>query len=194
VSTLVAAAALSGCGTTSVEPASSDEPAAPPSAQSPAQSPAESPTESPAPSQPSSPGQPHFAWPIPLTAKATIKALDRMPERLGEWEQSEVDRGLVLYAHPQAQLGIEASDLGDVFTDEFTAAEVVELTAADFDEGTTRSCSRPPYRCVVGESHGQPAMVWGHDRSKVVLGALWADNASRDLLAQAWAEAQSPTS
>ena len=92
VSTLVAAAVLSGCGTTSVEPASGDQLAAPPSA----------------PSQQSTSGQPHSAWPIPLTANATIKALDRMPERLGEWEQSEVDRGLVLYTHPQAQLGIEA--------------------------------------------------------------------------------------
>jgi hypothetical protein len=117
-----------------------------------------------------------------------------MPVRLGEWEQSEADRGLVLYAHPKGELGIEASDLGDVFTDELTAAEVIDLTAADFDEGTTSSCSRPPYRCVVGEMRGQPAMVWGHDRSSVVLAALWADDASRDLLAQAWAEAQSPTS
>lgn len=117
-----------------------------------------------------------------------------MPERLGEWETSEADRGLVLYAHPQTQLGIEASDLGDVFIDGLSAAEVVDLTAADFDEGTTSSCSRPPSRCVVGEMGGQPAMVWGHDRSKVVLAALWADEASRDLLAQAWTEAQSPTS
>ena len=117
-----------------------------------------------------------------------------MPERLGEWEQSVVDRGLVLYAHPQAELGIEASDLGDVFIDGLSAAEVVEQLAADFDEGTTSSCSRPPYRCIVGESHGQTAMVWGHDRSQVVLAARWADDASRDLLAQAWTEAQSPTS
>ncbi len=185
VSTLVAAAVLSGCGTTSVVAASSDEPGAPSSAQPPAQSPAPS---------PSSGQPPASAWPIPLTARATIQALDRMPERLGEWEQSEADRGVVLYAHPQAQLGIEASDLGDVFIDGLSAAEVVERLAADFDEGTTSSCSRPPYRCVVGESGGQPAMVWGHDRSTVVLAALWADDTSRDLLAQAWAEVQSPTS
>ena len=116
--------------------------------------------------------------------------MNRMPRKLGTWDEAEPVRGVVLYVHPAGQLGIEASELADMFVEEVSAAEAVERMGADLDQGTVRSCSHPPYRCVLGEYQGQPAMVWSHDRSKTLLTAVWPDNDSRDLLADAWAQAQ----
>lgn len=129
-------------------------------------------------------------WPIPRAAGSVVAAMNRMPESLGPWDQAEVRRGMVFYEHPAGQLGIEGSDLEDLFVDEIDAAEAVERLEADFDQGTVRSCSRPPHHCLLGESQGMPAMVWSHERSEVVLVAVWPDDESRDLLADAWAKAQ----
>lgn len=97
---------------------------------------------------------------------------------------------MVFYEHPDGQLGIEASELADMFVDEVGAADAVERLGAALDPGTVRACSRPPYRCMLGESLAQPGMVWSHDRSEVLLTAVWPDDASRDLLADAWVQAQ----
>lgn len=88
------------------------------------------------------------------------------------------------------QLGIEATELADMFVEEVSAAEAVERMEADLDQDTVRACSHPPYRCVLGEHQGKPAMVWSHDRSKILLAVYWLDNESRDLLADAWVQAQ----
>lgn len=98
---------------------------------------------------------------------------------------------MVFYGHPSGQLGIEGSDLEDLFIDTDMSAEgAVERLAADLDPGTHRSCSQPPYHCVLGKSQGQPAMLWSHDDSDALLVAVWPDDEARDLLARAWAAAQ----
>jgi hypothetical protein len=130
-------------------------------------------------------------WPIPETGEAVVAVMSRMPPRLGRWHQAQASRGMVFYEHPEGQLGIEGSDLEDIFIeDDVTAEEAVERLAADLDPGTSRSCSRPPYHCVLGRSHGQPAMLWSHDTSDALLVAVWPDDNSRDLLAEAWVGAQ----
>lgn len=116
--------------------------------------------------------------------------MNRMPPRLGAWDRVDTERGMVFYEHPDGQLGIEASELADMFVDEVGAADAVERLGAALDPGTVRACSRPPYRCMLGESQAQPGMVWSHDRSEVLLTAVWPDDASRDLLADAWVQAQ----
>lgn len=110
--------------------------------------------------------------------------------KLGTWDEADPARGVVLYVHPAGQLGIEVSELADMFVEEVSAADAVERLGADLDQGTVRPCSHPPYRCVLGEYQGQPTMVWSHDRSKILLTAVWPDNESRDLLADAWVQAQ----
>ena len=98
---------------------------------------------------------------------------------------------MVFYNHPNGQLGIEGTDLEDIFIDkDVTAKEAVERLAADLDPGTSHSCSRPPYHCVLGKSLGQPAMLWSHDDSDAVLVAVWPDDEAHDLLEGAWAAAQ----
>ena len=117
--------------------------------------------------------------------------MNRMPLTLGRWHQADPSRGMVFYEHPKGQLGIEGSDLDDLFIEkDVTAEEAVERLAADLDAGTSRSCSRPPYHCVLGESQGQPAMLWSNDASDAILVAVWPDDLSHDLLAEAWAAAQ----
>jgi hypothetical protein len=99
---------------------------------------------------------------------------------------------MVFYDHPSGRLGIEGSDLEDIFVEkDVTAEEAVQRLAADLDPGTSRPCSRPPYHCVLGKSVGQPAMLWAHDNSDALLVAVWPDDESRHLLAEAWVAAQS---
>ena len=89
-------------------------------------------------------------------------------------------RGQVFYDHPDGQLGIDASEVADMFVDEVSAAEAIERLGTRLDSGTVRRCSRPPYRCVLGEHQSQSGMAWSHDRSKILLAAVWPDDASRD--------------
>jgi hypothetical protein len=145
----------------------------------------------PSPHHPSSgPGQAGAEWAIPEASDQVVAAMNQMPTRLGAWDRVQADRGMVFYEHPDGQLGIEGADLADVFVDDVTPATAVERLKVDFDPDTVRSCSRPPYRCLLGASQGQPAMVWSHDRSEAILVAVWPDEESRDLLARAWTTAQ----
>ena len=99
---------------------------------------------------------------------------------------------MVFYEHPKGELGIEGSDLEDLFIEQdVTAEEAVERLASDLDPGSSHSCSRPRYHCVRGESQGQPAMLWGHDDSDALLVAVWPDDEAHRLLAAAWTAAQS---
>ena len=129
-------------------------------------------------------------WPTPLTGDAAVAALNRMPATLGQWDRAGSSRGTVLYEHPRGQLGIEGSDLEDLYADDVDAAEALDRLGADLDAGTARSCSHPPYRCLLGEQEGKPTMIWSDDRSEVVLVAVWPDDESGALLADAWADAQ----
>jgi hypothetical protein len=170
-----AAALMAGCGNTKLESASGDRSSASPSMHHPS----------------SGPDQAGAEWPLPGTGEAVVAAMRRMPQALGTWQQTDVSRGMVFYEHPRGQLGIEGSDLEDLFIGKDVTAEVaVERLAADLDPGTSRSCSRPQYHCVLGESQGQPAMLWSHDDSDALIVAVWPDDESRDLLAEAWAAAQ----
>lgn len=169
------AALISGCGTTGIEPAPGGR------------------SNTPASTHRSSggPDQSRAEWPIPVTGNSVVAAMNRMPERLGAWDQVEESRGIVFYEHPKGQLGIEGSDLEDIFIEkDVNAEEAVEQLAADLDSGTSRSCSRPPYHCVLGRSQGQPTMLWSHDDSDALLVAVWPDDESHDLLVEAWAAAQ----
>lgn len=129
-------------------------------------------------------------WPVPRSARDLLAAMERMPRSLGDWDQAEPVRGAVRYEHRSGQLGIEAAELADLFGSRMSAAEAVERTGADLDPGTVSSCSRPPYRCVLGEYQGRSVRVWGHDRSPVLLTAFWPETEARDLLADAWVGAQ----
>lgn len=172
---VVGAALVAGCGTAGSEPATAARPSFQPSTHYPS----------------TGPNEDGVRWPIPRLGDSVVAAMNRMPQRLGTWDQVDASRGMVFYEHPGGRLGIEGSDLEDLFVDDVDAAEAIERLEADFDPGSVRSCSRPPHRCLLGESQGQTAMVWSHDRSKVLLVAVWPDDESRDLLAEAWAEAQS---
>jgi hypothetical protein len=176
-SVLIAAAAalLVGCGITGVESSPVDRSNAFPSMHHPSGGPARASEE----------------WPLPGTGEAVVAAMSRMPQTLGTWHRTDAGHGMVFYEHPKGQLGIEGSDLEDIFIEkDVTAEEAVERLAADLDPGTSRSCSRPPYHCVQGESREQPAMLWGHEESDALLVAVWPDDESHDLLAEAWAAAQ----
>lgn len=46
--------------------------------------------------------------------------MNRMPVTLGRWHQADSTRGMVFYDHLEGQLGIEASDLEDLFIEKDT--------------------------------------------------------------------------
>lgn len=170
-----AATLVAGCGIAEVESATAPRSNASPSMNHPSRAPDRARTE----------------WPLPGTGEAVVAAMRRMPQTLGTWRRIDASRGAVFYEHPKGQLGIEGSDLEDLFIEkDVTAAGAVERLAADLDPGTSRSCSRPPYRCVLGMSEGEFAMLWSHDDSDALLVAVWPDRESRDLLQEAWAAAQ----
>lgn len=57
-----------------------------------------------------------------------------MPQTLGTWNQTEQARGVLFYDHPNGQLGMEGTDLADIFIEkDVTAEEAVERLAADLD-------------------------------------------------------------
>ena len=86
------------------------------------------------------PDQARAAWPLPETAEGVVAAISRMPRTLGPWRQLDASRDMVFYKHPKGQLGIEGSDLKDLFIEkDVTAEEAVERLASDIDPGTSSS-------------------------------------------------------
>lgn len=130
-------------------------------------------------------------WPLPETGNGAARALARMPQHLGSWQRTEDARGVATYDHPAGPVTLEAADVADLFTEaSVSPAVAVRRLGKQFDDGVGESCMAPPYRCLLGRADGRPVMLFGRDGSRVLMVATWPDDEARDLLREAWVDAQ----
>lgn len=127
--------------------------------------------------------------PLPTDPDALRGRLTAMPERLGDAPRKTHSADEVTYAAGAREYGIQAAEVADLFSEPLLPAEAFErMLAEQFDKGA-KVCATPPARCISGVSEGSHTVMWGHDDSPLVLGALAPDASRLTALLRAWSSA-----
>jgi len=127
--------------------------------------------------------------PLPTEPDALRARLAAMPDRLGDATRKTPGADEVTYTVGAKEYGIQAAEVADIFSEPVTPAEAFDrMLKEQFDKGA-KVCATPPARCISGVSEGSHTVVWGHDDSPLVLGALAPDGPRLTALLQAWSSA-----
>lgn len=124
------------------------------------------------------------ALPVPTDLASLQRRSVGLPDVIAGAGRASGEPEEIRYLRPDAEFGIDVSEVGDLGPGIATTAKAFDTLGAELDRPV--SCSRPPSWCLRGSSDGALTVLWGHDRSPLVYAAVAPDEQTLQALLQSW--------